>query len=94
MVLSVPPWVAPWMPLMVAPLVPSLVAPYVSCGESNLTYMVVVRIFEGLWNGSHLVVMDNYFSSIKIFKLLLKDFYASNTMRSNRIGLLVNLKNI
>jgi hypothetical protein len=82
------------MPLAVVPLVHSLVAPYVPFGESKLIHMVILRIFEGLWNGGHLVVMDNYFSSIKIFKFLLKDFYASNTMRSNRIGLLVNLKNI
>jgi hypothetical protein len=42
----------------------------------------------------HLLVMDNYFSSIGHFEdLLSRGIYATDTMRTNRIGLPTNLKN-
>jgi hypothetical protein len=41
----------------------------------------------------HCVVMDNYFSSISLFKdLVSKGIYATGTVRSNRIGLPSHLK--
>jgi hypothetical protein len=80
-------------PDLVPPIVPPLV-PHVPQGESKLAHNVVLRMLEGLWNRGHLVVMDNFFSSIGLFKeLLSKGTYACGTMRSNRVGLPTDLKN-
>jgi hypothetical protein len=44
---------------------------------------------HGLENKGHVVVMDNYFSSIDLFEELAnKVKYATGTMRANRIGVL------
>jgi hypothetical protein len=47
---------------------------------------------EGMENEGHVVVMDNYFTVVGLFKKLLdRGIYATGTMRSNRVGLPVKL---
>jgi hypothetical protein len=49
---------------------------------------VVHGLLVGLENRGHIVVMDNFFSSIPLFvDLLEKGTYATGTVRANRIGL-------
>ena len=49
---------------------------------------VVYGLLEGLENRRHIVVMDNFFSSVPLFmELLEKDTYGTGTVRANRIGL-------
>jgi hypothetical protein len=90
--------VDPSKPLVVShvilPLVVASIPARVPWGESKLAHNVVMRMLEGLWNRSHLVVTDNFFSSIGLFKeLLQKGVYAIGTVRSNRVGLPIDLKN-
>ena len=66
----------------------------VPCRESGVAHEVVMKLANGLENKGHCIAMDNYFTSIPLFKeLLLKGIYATGTCRSNRIGLLSFLKN-
>ena len=39
-------------------------APY---RKTKLTYVVVMRLIEGLWDHGHFVTMDNFFTSIELF---------------------------
>ena len=49
---------------------------------------VVHRLLVGLENRGHMVVLDNFFSSISLFvDLLGKGTYTTRTVRANRIGL-------
>ena len=53
----------------------------------------MVKFLKGLWHRKFLVVIDNFFSSIGLFmNLLVQGMYVTGTLRSNRIGLLDNLK--
>jgi hypothetical protein len=62
-------------------------------GEASAAYRVVMKLLQGLEGKRHCVVMDNYFSSISLFKdLVSKGIYATGTVRSNRIGLPSHLK--
>jgi hypothetical protein len=71
-----------------------LVPPRARRGESKLAYEVVLKMVSGLEGKGHLLVMDNYFSSIGLFQdLLSRGIYATGTMRSNCIGLPTDLKN-
>ena len=57
-------------------------------GESNLPTRVVLDLTSDIHEKGHVVVMDNYFSSIELFNALEeKGTYATGTIRSNRIGL-------
>ena len=57
-------------------------------GET-LAHAVVLNLLEGLHDVGHIVVMDNYFISIGLFKeLLSKGFGATWTICSNCVGLL------
>jgi hypothetical protein len=48
----------------------------------------------GLENRGHVVVMDNFFSSVSLFaELLEKGIYATRIVRTNRIGLPNMMKN-
>ena len=68
--------------------------PLTTHGEAKLAHNLVVRLLEGLWHHGHVVVMDNYFSSIRFFlDLLARGTYATGTVRANRIGLPKDLKN-
>ena len=49
---------------------------------------VMHGLLVGLENRGHIVVLDNFFSSIPLFvDLLGKDTYATGTVKANRIGL-------
>jgi hypothetical protein len=62
-------------------------------GEAKLAHEVVLNMVSGFEGRGHLLVMDNYFSSIGLFQeLLAKGIYATGTMRTNRIGLPADLK--
>jgi hypothetical protein len=61
---------APIYPHLVQHLQP-LVPPRARRGESRLTHEVVLKLVSGIEGKGHLVVMDNYFSSIGLFQDLL-----------------------
>lgn len=57
-------------------------------GEAKQGANVVHALLEGLENRGHIVVMDNFFSSVPLFmELLGKGTYATGTVRADRIGL-------
>jgi hypothetical protein len=57
-------------------------------GEPRLAHNVVLNMVEGLDGKGHVVVMDNYFSSVGLFtEMATRGIYATGTMRSNRVGL-------
>ena len=62
--------------------------------QARLAHNVVMRMMDGLANVGHVVIMDNFFSSIELFKeLLSQHIYASGTVHFNWIRLPTNLKN-
>ena len=62
-------------------------------GEPKLAHNVVMKMVDGLANFGHHVVMDNFFSSIGLFmELLSLGIYATSTVRPNRVGLPMDLK--
>jgi hypothetical protein len=64
-------------------------------GEGNMARNVVLGLMEGLEGQGHVVVTDNYFSSIGLFTTLAnRDIYATGTVRANRVGLPSDLKNL
>jgi hypothetical protein len=64
-------------------------------GEGNMARNVVLGLIEGLEGKGHVFVTDNYFFSIGLFmELANRDIYATGTMRSNRVGLPSDLKNL
>jgi hypothetical protein len=64
-------------------------------GEGNMARNVVLGLMEGLEGKGHVLVTDNYFSSIGLFtELANHDIYATRTMRSNRVGLPSDLRNL
>lgn len=63
-------------------------------GDAHLAHNVVLRLVDGLWDRSHCVTIDNYFASTSLFTTSLAEgMYACRTIRSNRIGLPLKLKN-
>jgi hypothetical protein len=63
-------------------------------GKAKFAHEVVLNFVSGLEGKDHLLLMDNYFSSIGLFQdLLRKCIYATSMMRTNRIGLPMVLKN-
>jgi hypothetical protein len=66
----------------------------VVCGEPCLAHNVVLKLVRGLEGKNHIIVMDNYFSSIGLFKELRgMEIYATGTICANRVGLPSELKN-
>jgi hypothetical protein len=62
--------------------------------ESNLAKGVVLKMVDGMENKGHVVVMDNYFTGVGLFKKLLdRGIYATGTVRNNRVGLSLQLAN-
>jgi hypothetical protein len=62
--------------------------------DSTLAHGVVVDFLGGHENKGHVVAMDNYFTSVGLFKDLLdRGIYATRTLRSNRVGIPSILKN-
>jgi hypothetical protein len=63
-------------------------------GQGGAAYGVVMNLLRGLEDKGHCVVMDNFFTSIPLFRdLASKGIYATGTIRSNRIGIPSHLKN-
>jgi hypothetical protein len=55
-----------------------------SRGEPRLAHNVVLNMVEGLDGKGHVVVMDNYFSSVGLFtEMASRGIYTTGTMRSN-----------
>jgi hypothetical protein len=66
----------------------------VSTTHAGLLHNVVTGLMEGLENKGHVVVMDNYFTSVGLFEeLAQKGIYATGTMWANRIGVPPSFKN-
>ena len=67
----------------------------VRTGEGNMARNVVLGLMVGLEGKGHVLVCDNYFSSIGLFmELYRRDIYGTGTMRSNRVGLPSELSNL
>ena len=65
------------------------------CRESNVAHKVVMKLAIELENKRHCISMDNYFTSIILFKeLLYKGIHVMEIFRNNCIGLSTSLKNI
>lgn len=69
--------------------------PLVVRGEPRLAHNVVMDLVQGLEGKGHVLVMDNFFSSIGLFtKLAAIHIYATGTIRCNRVGLPLELKTL
>jgi hypothetical protein len=63
-------------------------------GEPKLAHKVVVELSRDIEEKGHVIAMDNFFTSVGLFKELAKKaIYATGTLRSNRIGIPSALKN-
>jgi hypothetical protein len=68
--------------------------PQPSREEASLGYSVVMDLTRGLEDKNHVVTMDNYFTSVGLFRdLERRGIYATGIVRSNRIGLPPDLTN-
>jgi hypothetical protein len=64
-------------------------------GEAKQGQRVVESLVGGLDDLGHVVVMDNFFSSVELFRdLERRGIYATGTIRANRIGLPHIFKNL
>jgi hypothetical protein len=62
--------------------------------DSTLAHGVVVDLLDDHENKGHIVAIDNYFTSVGLFKDLLgRGIYATGTLCSNRVGIPSILKN-
>ena len=60
-----------------------------------MAHNMVLKMVEGLDGKGHVVVTDNYFSSVGLFTdLAAREIYATGTMRSNHIGLPLVFQNL
>ena len=60
--------------------------------EGNRAEAIVLNMVDGMENKGHVVVMDNYFTSVGLFKKLLnRGIYATGTVRSNHVCLPMQL---
>ena len=63
-------------------------------GDPSLAHEMILKLVEDLYGKGHVITMDNYFSSILLFKKLLwRRIYATSTVRLNHIGLPTALAN-
>src|SRR4051794_17849878 len=59
----------------------------------GLGYGVVTRLMEGVHGRRHILVVDNFFSSVRFFHdLMMRGTCSTGTFRCNRKGLLEELK--
>ena len=64
-------------------------------GQGGAAYSIVMNLLQGLEDKGHCVVIDNFFTSIPLFReLASKGIYATGRVRANRIGRPLHLKNI
>ena len=60
--------------------------------EDNLAEAVVLKMVDGMENKGHVVIMDNYFIGVGLFKKLMdRGIYATGTLCNNRIGIPLQL---
>jgi hypothetical protein len=65
-----------------------------SRAEASLGSTVVMDLMRGLEGKNHVVTMDNFFTSVGLFRdLERRGIYATGTVRSNRVGLPPDLTN-
>ena len=58
-------------------------------GDTKSAHNVVMELVDGLWNVGSCMTMNNFFSSIGLYTmLLLCGIYTCGTIRANHIGLL------
>ena len=63
--------------------------------EQVLAHRVVLGLTAGLDNKSHVIVMDNYFTSVGLLRdLEQRGIYATGTMRLNRVGLHADMRKV
>jgi hypothetical protein len=63
--------------------------------EQNLAHRVVMDLTARLDNKGHIITMDNFFTNVGLFRdLERRGIYAVGTMRSNRIGLYLDMRKI
>jgi hypothetical protein len=73
----------------------TLVGGMSQCAEQNLAHQVVTDLTTRLDNRGHVITMDNFFTSIGLFRdLECRGIYATETMHSNRIGLHPDMRKI
>ena len=78
-----------------AQALPNSIIVLVCRDEPRLAHNVVLKMVEGLANVGHIVVMDNFFSSIGLFMdLLSMGIYATWTIRLNQVGLPSKLSDV
>jgi hypothetical protein len=66
----------------------------VACGELHLPYKVVLDLAVDVEGKEHVLSIDNFFTSIGLFKeLASKKIYATCIVRTNQVGLPLILKN-
>ena len=64
-------------------------------GEGNMASNVALGLMIGLEGKGHVVVCNNYFSSIELFmELYSRNIYGMGTMRFNHVGLPSELSNL
>jgi hypothetical protein len=62
--------------------------------QGDSSYGIIMHLVQGLEGKGHCVVMDNFFTSVILFRdLASKGIYATGTIRLNRIGIPLHLKN-
>jgi hypothetical protein len=63
--------------------------------EGNLATNVMLNLVNGLEGRGHVVVTNNYFTSVGLFtELASREIYATGTMRSNHVGVPRPLSNL
>jgi hypothetical protein len=66
----------------------------VARGEARLVHKVVLDLAADIQGKGHVISMDNFFTCVGLFEELASmQIYATGTVRSNRIGLPLTLKN-
>jgi hypothetical protein len=66
----------------------------VARGEASLAYKVILDLAIELQGKGHVISMDNFFTSVGLFEeLAFMQIYATGIVKTNRIGLLLALKN-
>ena len=62
--------------------------------DAYLAYKVVLDLATDVQGKGHVIGMDNFFTFVGLFeKLIARQIYATNIVKSNRIGLPLTLKN-
>jgi hypothetical protein len=69
--------------------------PHVAQEEARLVHKIVLDLTVDIHGKGHVISMDNYFTSVGfLYELAFKQIYTTDTVRINRIELLLTLKNV